>query len=172
MNDLSKAKFEEMEKYCTKLARDMLRRYNLARDSIRMDDIVQTLILAGWQVLKDTDDWGLAKHRMSTRLKNEEAKLNSELKKIQPEAAFSEKAIARGDKVSGVGFRREDPEPAEDSMMFDEFMALLPDDTRKVVRFKMADMTNEEVADELGIGVRTVERKLAEARELRRKYDE
>ena len=73
-----------LERYAQTIARKLLHKYGLGHDDAWHEDITQTLLLAGWQVLRDTGDEGKARHRMSSRAANEEQKLNRGLRRPRP----------------------------------------------------------------------------------------
>jgi FixJ family two-component response regulator len=54
-------------------------------------------------------------------------------------------------------------DPAEDAAVRD-YLERLTECQRRIVEMRMADFTNREIADELGIGLRTVERELSQIR--------
>jgi hypothetical protein len=60
-----------LDRYAKACARNILRRFDVGHDWHRSEDIAQVLFLAGWQVWKVKGDEGLAKHRISSRAKNE-----------------------------------------------------------------------------------------------------
>ena len=75
---------ERLERYAQAIARKLLQKYGLGHDDAWHEDITQTLLLAGWQVLRDTGDEGKAPHRMSSRAKNEAEKLGRDLCQPRP----------------------------------------------------------------------------------------
>lgn len=74
------AAIKRLKRYALGVPRKLLRRYDLAHDEARHEDITQSLLLEGWKVWRDTGDEGLAKHRMSSRANNEEQRLAGELR--------------------------------------------------------------------------------------------
>jgi hypothetical protein len=71
---------DRLDRYAKACARNILRKFDLGHDWHRSEDIAQVLFLAGWQVWKAKGDEGLAKHRISSRAKNEAERLRAELK--------------------------------------------------------------------------------------------
>ena len=61
------AVIKRMEQYAKAAARKMLQKYGLGQDQDRHEDISQTLILAGWEVWRNTGEWAKARHRMVDR---------------------------------------------------------------------------------------------------------
>ncbi len=66
---------DRLDRYAKACARNILRKFDLGHDWHRSEDIAQVLFLAGWQVWKAKGDEGLAKHRISSRAKNEAERL-------------------------------------------------------------------------------------------------
>jgi hypothetical protein len=62
---------DRLDRYAKACARNNLRKFDLGHDWHRSEDMAQVLFLAGWQVWKARGDEGLAKHRISSRAKNE-----------------------------------------------------------------------------------------------------
>jgi len=91
---------ERLRRYAYATARNVLRRQGLERHEFRLDDIAQTLLLAGWQVWRDTEDVGLAKHRISTRAKNEAEKLDRELRQPRPLSSLRPVRTGEDEQVS------------------------------------------------------------------------
>jgi len=71
---------DRLDRYAKACARNSLRKFDLGHDWHRSEDIAQVLFPAGWQVCKARGDEGLAKHRISSRAKNEAERLRAELK--------------------------------------------------------------------------------------------
>jgi len=71
---------DRLDRYAKACARNILCKFDLGHDWYRSEDIAQVLFLAGWQVWKAKGDEGLAKHRISSRAKNEAERLRAELK--------------------------------------------------------------------------------------------
>lgn len=139
---------------------------NWARQHI--GDWADTLFLAGWQVWRDEDDVGLAKHRMRDRKKNLLRDVHAELNKPQPESqGFQNDEEQREARDGGLvvevrtsGTRRmRTPEP-DNVLQVQEFLQRLPERRRKIAQLRLAAMTNKEIAQELGIGERTVDREV------------
>ncbi len=129
------------------------------------EDAAQELVLAGWQVYRDTGNIGLAKHRMTDRLKNLLRDADSEQEhEPKPESAFQEPSGEEpGLLEAAAGNRRDDP---VETAIVREYLAKLPERRRRVVQLRMAGYSAQEIADQLGVSLRTVEREL----ELARKY--
>lgn len=66
---------ERLERYAQAIARKLLSRYDSAHDDAWHEDITQSLLLAGWQVWRDTGDEAKARHRMRSRAVNEKKRL-------------------------------------------------------------------------------------------------
>jgi len=139
------------------------------RDEHWKEDAVQDLVLAGLQDYRDTRDIGLAKHRMASRHNNllRDDKLE---RKHEPKAESDLTPLAAkakdGDETPGLleaGTRRDDP---VETAIVREYLAKLPERRHRVVQLRMAGYTAQEIADQLGVSLRTVEREL----ELARKY--
>jgi hypothetical protein len=68
-----------LERYASAIGRKLLMRYNLVQDHILHEDTTHSLLLAGWEVWRDTGDEALARHRMSRWAPNDNSKLYSAL---------------------------------------------------------------------------------------------
>jgi len=138
---------------------------NWARQQI--DDWADTLFLAGWQVWRDEGDVGLAKNRMRDRKKNLLRDVHAELNKPQPESQHFPNDEDRREALDGglvvpvrsSGTRMRTPAP-DNVLQVREFLQRLPERRRKIAQLRLALMTNKEIAEELGIGERTVDREV------------
>lgn len=162
---------EDLFKFAQALVRKLKRRRQLNWDEHRMEDAAQDLFLAGWQVWQDEGDLGLAKNRMVARISNlfrdyrsqrrHEPKSQSDLLTSpsidQSGNLWSEDAVCAWDTPSR--HERAQGDPAEIARLND-YLASLPPRRRKVIGLRMAGYSNAEIADELSIGLRTVEREL------------
>lgn len=173
---------ERLEKYAKAVARKVLLKVDKGPDDFRRDDIAQSLLLAGWQVWKDTGEVKLAMKRMSSRAKNELNKLVRELGRWQtlsdtgpPAGPTGQSSTADAHeqydaKWAEPGYRRISvgPEvrtsPLED-MAVREYLEGLPEDERKIVECRAAEMTIEETVETTGLSRSTVQRKLRALRE-------
>jgi len=157
------------------LVRKLLKTKGLNWDRHRVEDAEQDLYLAGWQVWQDEGDIGLAKNRMKTRTANLVRDYRSE-QRHEPKAAsdqlktpgigksgrlWDDDANRDWDVSTTFGSMRD--EPSEEASYL-ELLTNLPDRQRQVVLLRSAGYSNQEIADELGIGLRTVERELSEFR--------
>jgi len=167
---------DRLERYAKAIARKLLRRYDLAHDHGRHEDISQLLFLDGYLGWQETGDEGLAKHRMSSRAINAEERLVRELK--QPQALTTldlPSSSGSGDDAdpteryhaesTEMPFRRmrwghmSRASPLED-MVVREYLDRLPERQRRILQCRAALMTVPEIAKELGISERTVDREL------------
>jgi len=133
---------------------------HLRRGEHAREDATQELFLAGWQVYRDTGSVGLAKNRMASRQKNlfrirREPKLECDL----PEPQEGQAGPLEQDKRRGT--RRDDP---VEQAIYHELLARLPERRRRIVLLRVAGFSDRQIAEELGIGLRTVERELAQFR--------
>ena len=98
----NKEALDRLDRYAKACARNILRKFDLGHDWHRSEDIAQVLFLAGWQVWKAKGDEGLAKHRISSRAKNEAERLRAELKnEPQPVPAITSSTRRRCARVNG-----------------------------------------------------------------------
>lgn len=124
-------------------------------------DAIHDLFLAGWADWKATQDVGLAKNRMVSRRVNlirDRAARFERQKKTQP----------LGDPpgtASQLADRPRSGENLEQEAQVNEFLSRLPEQTRRIIQFRIAGMTNPEIARELGVPLRSVERILETLRE-------
>jgi len=133
------------------------------------EDAIQELVLAGLQDYRDTGDIGLAKNRMASRRNNLLRDDMLERKhEPKPESDFAPHVAKRGDedKPRGIleaGTRRDSP---VETALVRDILGHFPERRRRVVELRMAKFSTQEIADLLGVSLRTVEREL----ELARKY--
>jgi len=130
-----------------------------------IEDAVQLLFLAGWQDYQDNGDVGLAKNRMVDRKKNllrdRKARLEREatLESNLPEPEEGQPSPL--EQCRRRGNRRDDP---VELAVYNELLARLPERQRQIVLLKVAGLTDAEIAAELGVSERTVERELHQFR--------
>ncbi|MBN2583970.1 MAG: sigma-70 family RNA polymerase sigma factor [Planctomycetes bacterium] len=168
---------ERLEKYAKAVARKVLLKVDKGKDDFRRDDIAQSLLLAGWQVWKDTGDEGLAHARMGSRAKNELNKLVRELGRWQTLSDTGPPAGPTGQSSTADSHERYDAEWAEpgyrrisvgpevrtsplENMVVREYLEGLPEDERKIAECRAAEMTAEETVETTGLSRSTVQRKL------------
>lgn len=159
---------EQLYLYACKVVQASVIDLHLSWDESAIEDHAQELVLAGWQVFADTGSLGNAFHRMRDRFKNI---LRDDEKETQrepeTEADFEAPALHQtsiieqdaGDNPTLLAERHEE-------------VANLDRRLRDVILLKGAGFTNREIADELEIGLRTVERELAKFRELQERNQE
>ncbi len=167
---------EDLFSFAQALVRTLLKEKGLRWSSHRVEDAEQDLFLAGWQVYQDEGDIGLAKNRMVTRVANLHREYRSE-RKNEPKAA-SDQLKPAGIKKDGklwnddanrewdvaevlCDLRRRPPE----EVVYKEMLDAMPERQRKVALLRSAGFTDQEIADELGVSLRTVERELSKFRE-------
>lgn len=160
-----KQAIKELERYAKGIARKLLAQKGLSNDEHRLEDVAQSLLLAGWQVWRDEKNLDHARHRMSTRAANEAEKLDQELRQPPPESSVMPEGGDEDDDVrptEEIVDRRDDP--AEAAAVRD-FVDGLPERLQPIFRCRLAGMSNPEIAAELNIGLRTVERAVAELKQ-------
>lgn len=134
------------------------------------EDAVQDLVLAGLKDYRDKGDIGLAKNRMVSRRKNllRDAMLE---RKHDPkvESDFAPPVAKRKDDdddeprgVLEAGTRRDSP---VETALVKDILGHFPERRRLVVELRMAKFSTQEIADQLGVSLRTVERELELARQ-------
>lgn len=171
---------EDLFSFAQVLVRELLKKYGLRWDSHRIEDAEQELFLAGWQVWCDTQNAGLAKNRMASRQKNLLRDFCSE-KKHEPKAAsrhldepggdktgkhWDEDAVRDRQNASSLARIRDDPAV---NVAFEEYLERMPDRRRQIALLRWAGYSDREIADEVGVSLRTVERELSE---LRREHED
>lgn len=159
---------EQLHLYACKIVQASVIDLQLPWDEVTVEDYTQDLILEGWKVFADTGSLGNAFHRMRDRFKNvmrdDEAETEHE---PETEADFAAPDLHQPLIIEqNVG-----DDPAELAEMNEE-VANLDRRLRDVILLKGSGYTNREIADELEIGLRTVERELAKFRELQERYQE
>lgn len=186
------AVIKRMEQYAKAAARKVLQKFGLGQDQDRHEDISQTLFLAGWEVWRDTGEWEKARHRMVDRAKNEAMKLRENLKiKQMPRDKVSEPWYGSDDEADATErFQHESPSPrlrpvvvrssAEEDLEIQEYLDTLTERQRRIVQLMMIPMvtpgskkgmTEQQIADELGVPLRTVQREKERIRQHRKEYD-
>jgi len=156
---------KELERYAKGVARKLLAQKGLAHDEHQMEDVAQSLLLAGWQVWRDEKNLDHARHRMSTRAANEADKLDRQLRQPPPESSVIPAGQPEEDEVRPSDLivdRRDDP---VETAAVREFVDGLPEHLQPVFRCRLAGMSNPEIAAELHIGLRTVERAVAQLKQ-------
>lgn len=134
------------------------------------EDAIQDLVLAGLKDYRDKGDIGLAKNRMVSRRNNLLRDDMLERKhEPKPESDFAPPVAKRKDDedeprgILEAGSRRDSP---VETALVKDILGHFPERRRVVVELRMAKFSTQEIADQLGISLRTVEREL----ELARKY--
>jgi DNA-directed RNA polymerase specialized sigma24 family protein len=170
---------DRLERYARAIAFKLLRRYDLQHDHGRIEDITQVLFIAGEQVWRETRNVGLAKHRMSTRAKNAEEKLQVDLRQPQPLSSLHLPQSKERDDVDAteayhaestdMPYRRMRVGPVvrsspDENMIVQEYLASLTERQRQIVQYRGALMDVPEIAKAMNISERTVERELAQIR--------
>ncbi len=172
---------DDLYPFARALVRKLVNRYQLTWDSHRKEDAEQDLFLAGWQVWQETQDIGLAKNRMASRKynllrdssteKKHEPKLLSAVQRKQKKEAIQGQFEAR-DFAAELGFetatdrasQRGDP---VEELIVQAYLNRLTERQRDIVLLRMAGNKDSEIAEQLGISLRTVERELAHLRKER-----
>jgi RNA polymerase sigma factor (sigma-70 family) len=142
------------------IAMKVARQHGLAHDSHRVEDMAQTLFLAGWQVWRDKGEVGFAKHRMRSRRINLIDDLREERSEPRVESQISESARRGAVPVRAMDRRPESRKTPLGGQLVEEFLNRLPERRRKIAQLRMAAMTNGEIAEETGISERTVDREI------------
>jgi len=166
---------DDLYPFAQMLVRRLIKKHQLRWGEHRIEDAEQELFLAGWQVYQDEGDVGLAKHRMKCRATNLIRDYSSE-RKHEPKAA-SDQFQAPGIDTSGrlwdddairdwdvsSPFSRASDDPA-DVAIYRELLERMPERLRKIALLRSAGHSVEEIAIELGVSPRTVERELFQIR--------
>lgn len=148
----------------------LMRQKELRWNSHKVEDAIQDLFLAGWQVWQETKNVGLAKNRMVSRSHNLLRDHKSEKKHEPPSASSLPTPAGRGGEaradrsVSPLDRADSRGDPAK-VLLTQEHLDQLSERQRQITLLRMAGYENEEIATELGIGLRTVERELSKIRE-------
>lgn len=157
---------KDLEKY----AKWLVARLDWGRDHGRKDDAEQELLLAGWQVWLNEGNVALAKHRMKSRTAN---LLRDFGRRKKRETTFTDHASAQpddgGDRWSenSIGDHRKGPAPRDPdgdspkNAAIRRFMDRLSERQRRIVLLRNVGRADEQIADELGVSLRTVERERA-----------
>jgi RNA polymerase sigma factor (sigma-70 family) len=130
-----------------------------------VEDAIQQLFLEAWKDYCDNGHLGLAKNRMADRKKNllrdRKARLEREavLESNLPEPEEGQPGPLEQCRLRGN--RRDDP---VELAVYNELLARLPERQRQIVLLKMSGLTDAEIAAELGVSERTVERELHQFR--------
>lgn len=155
---------EDLLLFATKLVRK-LRPKQQGWNEQDIEDGIQALFLAGWQDYKDNGDVGLAKHRMKDRRKNllrdRETRLAREPTLESDMPTPEEGQPGPLEQCTLRGNRRDDP---AELAAYNEFLARLPERQRQIVLLKYSGLTDDEIAEELGVSASTIERELRQFR--------
>lgn len=187
---------QRMERYAKAAARKVLLKFDLGQDESRHEEISQTLFLAGWEVWRDTGDWDKARHRMSDRAKNEAKSLRRYLKGEQFDERQLDPAVEDWDEQVGAGdaqlpaltLHASAPKSVrvvvrssvEEDQRIQEYLDTLTDLQRRIVELMLVPMdkpgskkglTEQQMAKELGIPLRTLQREKERIRQHRKEFD-
>lgn len=148
----------ELNSFAEALVFNLVKKEGLRWCRNTIEDAVQTLVLAGWQVFRDTGDIGLAKNRMVSRSLNLIRDHNSRTKRLKPLEAVVDEPV-KDDPVDRQMLYAENLEKQSN------MLSRLTERQQRIAELRMDERTNEQIAAELGIGLRTVERELKTMRE-------
>ncbi len=172
---------EDLYPFAQALVISLVKKKQLRWDEHRVEDAIQDLFLAGWQVWRDTENVGLAKNRMVSRQNNllrdfaAERRHEPKTNRLSPpeetdRAPLWDEESARGWQRPSRRFR--DAEDPAEKVEVQDYIEHLPARQRQIVKFRMAGLTDREIAEEMGIGLRTVERELASFRKEYERHGE
>ncbi len=147
------------------LVKQLVRERRLRWDESRLDDAVQTLVLAGLDDWNDTHDIGLAMNRMRSRQRNllrdycrERAAI------VQSETCLPEPSEGMPSLLERDKRRHDQTDDPAVSAVIENCLAPLTERQRQIVEMRFAEYTIAEIAHRLGISQRTVERELTTIR--------
>ncbi len=123
------------------------------RDQI--EDAVQELFAAGWADWKKTSDAGLAKNRIVCRVAN---LLRDRQSRRNREKRTRSLTDYLSDGQRDVADHHREHEPDDSTLAIQKHLASLPERERKIVQLRLAGLTQEEIAEETGLHVRTIQR--------------
>ena len=150
------------------MATQLLAAKGLARHSHLIDDATQEIVLAGLQNWQATQNIAFAKVRMRDRLKSWWLRYCADQRR-QPvnESDLPSAVVDDGESVSLLQMHRDRrANPAEEAAVND-FIAHLNPRQQRILRLAYAGYENEQIAEELAVSVRTVER---ERSTIRKEY--
>ena len=150
------------------MATQLLAAKGLARHSHLIDDAAQEIALAGLQNWQATQNIAFAKVRMRDRLKSWWLRYCADQRR-QPvnESDLPSAVVDDGESVSLLQMHRDRrANPAEEAAVND-FIAHLNPRQQRILRLAYAGYENEQIAEELAVSVRTVER---ERSTIRKEY--
>jgi len=160
---------EDLYRTALAIAREIAAKNGRRRDEHLIEDMAQSLFLDGWQVWRDEGEVGLAKHRMRSRQNNLIKDLRRERKAPRAGSQLSEREQRTAVPVRAMGMDPDSHTTPEGVKLVKEQLQRMPEQRRKIAQLRMAAMTNEEIAKELGISKRMVEREITALRkELKR----
>lgn len=167
--------FTRIEKYAKAVARKVLRLFDLHKDENEHEEVSQTLFLAGWQVWRDTQNVEYALHRISSRGKNEKKKLHKRLKvKLLGEMDDPKPWFGCDDDVDETEREHTELDPTpdlrrgvavrtdpDDAVVIQERIARLTPRQKDIWVRLVERKSQQQIAEELGVSLRTVEREIA-----------
>lgn len=162
---------EDLVQFAKALILKAIHKHNLEWDEYCIEDAVQELFLQGWKVWCDKKNVGLAKNRMVDRRKNVLRDYVSEMKhEPKPESEFEPIAIpsleeGKKDREDWLEQRADIRGSPAEELGVRDYVDHLPQRRRDICRYRMAGYTNKEIAQEMGINERTVQRELVVIRE-------
>jgi len=173
---------DDMYDFTRAVVLKMVHQHKFTWSSHRLEEAIQDLYLAGLQVWAETEDEGLARNRMVTRLPNLLRDFASE-DKHRPRSASDFKPIevpsleeGKVDKEDWLEQKvavagepgRQALDETDDILSVREILTKLSPQCLKVCQYVMAGKTNAEIAEEMGLSERTVER---EREAFRKEYE-
>lgn len=156
---------DDLYRTASAIAREVAAKNGRQGDRHLIEDMAQTLFLAGWQVWRDKGDVGLAKNRMRSRQNNLIKSLCRERNAPPPVSQLSEREQRGAVPSRAMGRNPAAQPPPESALVVEEFLSRQPERRRHVAQLRMAAMTNDEIAKELGISKRMVEREITALKE-------
>jgi|GEM_PF-2693369 len=148
---------EDLHSFAEMLVKQLVGKAPSAWPADQVEDAIQDLFLAGWADWKECGDVGLAKHRMKSRQANLLRDRGQERKRRKRTSSLP--VVATDDR----------PDPADRprsgelfalELIVNERLDMMPATLRRIAQSRIAGMTNQEIADEMEISLRSVERSL------------
>lgn len=165
---------DDLYKFAKAQVKQLLKKKRVGWKRDRVEEAIQDLFLAGWEVWQDKHDVGLAKNRIVSRVNNLLRDDASERKHeprtgmlpaadAVPESGhlWDEERVRGWEQLDARANLRSDP--AERAAVRDR-LEQMTERQRRITELRMAEYSTEEIANQLGLSLRTVERELSNLR--------
>jgi DNA-directed RNA polymerase specialized sigma24 family protein len=152
----------ELDSFGRALVMQTVERHGLRWCRNTIEDMVQTLVIAGWEVYASTQNEGLAKNRMASRAKD--------LRKIHRRWNQGRVPLSSVPVPPESGTTQDHPFSQSNgdlqTIIDNDLPSYLSQRQQQMIRLKLVGFTQEDIAQELRCSTKTVEREFKDIRTL------